>query len=65
MHTHRSRRAKGNRKGVRADGRLAILTRQMTPLQVLATGIDGTKDTKASWTTPDVTPYSKIYFLQL
>lgn len=27
---------------------------QMTPLQVLATGIDGTKDSKASWTTLDV-----------
>ena len=26
----------------------------MTPLQVLATGIDGTKDSKASWTTLDV-----------
>jgi hypothetical protein len=42
-----------------------MLIAQMIPLQVLATNIDGTKDTQASWTTPNVTPYSKIYFLQL
>lgn len=38
---------------------------QMIPLQVLSNDIDGTKDTKATWTTPNVTPNSKIYFLQL
>lgn len=37
----------------------------MIPLQVLSNDIDGTKDTKATWTTPNVTPNSKIYFLQL
>lgn len=37
---------------------------QMIPLQTLSTNIDGTKDTQATWTTPNVTPNSKIYFLQ-
>ncbi|KAI9638419.1 uncharacterized protein MKK02DRAFT_42810 [Dioszegia hungarica] len=37
---------------------------QMIPLSTLSTGIDGTKDTSHSWTVPNVSPTSKIYFLQ-
>lgn len=37
---------------------------QMVPLAVLATGIDGTSTTGLDIPCPDVSPYSKIYFLQ-
>ncbi|WWC85204.1 uncharacterized protein L201_000063 [Kwoniella dendrophila CBS 6074] len=37
---------------------------QMVPLATVATGIDGTKVDSFSFVAPDVSPYSKIYFLQ-
>ncbi|WRT66854.1 uncharacterized protein IL334_003817 [Kwoniella shivajii] len=37
---------------------------QMVPLATIATGIDGTSTTSYSFDAPDVSPYSKIYFLQ-
>ncbi|WWC69740.1 uncharacterized protein I206_103683 [Kwoniella pini CBS 10737] len=37
---------------------------QMVPLATVATGIDGTKVDSYSFDAPDVSPYSKIYFLQ-
>ncbi|WVF72489.1 hypothetical protein IAT40_007305 [Kwoniella sp. CBS 6097] len=37
---------------------------QMVPLATIATGIDGTTATSYEFTAPDVSPYSKIYFLQ-
>lgn len=37
----------------------------MVPLATVATGIDGTSSTSFSFVAPDVSPYSKIYFLQL
>ncbi|WWD15648.1 hypothetical protein CI109_100070 [Kwoniella shandongensis] len=36
----------------------------MVPLATVASGIDGTTATSYSFVAPDVTPYSKIYFLQ-
>ncbi|KAL0240179.1 hypothetical protein I308_106727 [Cryptococcus tetragattii IND107] len=36
----------------------------MVPLAAVATGIDGTSATSFSFVAPDVSPYSKIYFLQ-
>ncbi|KGB80342.1 hypothetical protein CNBG_6180 [Cryptococcus deuterogattii R265] len=36
----------------------------MVPLATVATGIDGTSSTSFSFVAPDVSPYSKIYFLQ-
>lgn len=38
---------------------------QMVSLATVATGIDGTSATSFSFVAPDVSPYSKIYFLQL
>ncbi|WVW83457.1 hypothetical protein I302_105478 [Kwoniella bestiolae CBS 10118] len=37
---------------------------QMVPLATVAEGIDGTKVSSYSFDAPDVSPYSKIYFLQ-
>ncbi|OCF44718.1 hypothetical protein I317_01407 [Kwoniella heveanensis CBS 569] len=37
---------------------------QMVALATVATGIDGTSATSYEFTAPDVSPYSKIYFLQ-
>ncbi|KAF5386367.1 hypothetical protein D9757_006657 [Collybiopsis confluens] len=37
---------------------------QMVFLTTVATGLDGTKDGSYSWTCPQVTPYSPIYFYQ-
>ncbi|ADV20667.1 Hypothetical protein CGB_B9630C [Cryptococcus gattii WM276] len=36
----------------------------MVPLATVGTGIDGTSATSFSFVAPDVSPYSKIYFLQ-
>ncbi|WVQ77939.1 hypothetical protein IAT38_000019 [Cryptococcus sp. DSM 104549] len=36
----------------------------MVPLATVATGIDGTSTSSYSFAAPDVSPYSKIYFLQ-
>ena len=41
------------------DSRVIVL------MTVLATGIDGTSQASLSIPCPDVSPYSKIYFLQL
>ncbi|WVQ98452.1 hypothetical protein IAU59_005576 [Kwoniella sp. CBS 9459] len=37
---------------------------QMVPLATIAKGIDGTSATSYEFVAPDVSPYSKIYFLQ-
>ena len=58
--------------GYRTDGRwsrlLVCFPHQfgvIVLMTVLATGIDGTSQASLSIPCPDVSPYSKIYFLQL